>query len=68
MARSSKESLTYERAGSAIHIQFYYDPPHGFEYVLPENVQGNARLALIEKIELYCRRKRVKVAKASLSR
>ncbi|OKO76740.1 hypothetical protein AC630_22115 [Bradyrhizobium sp. AS23.2] len=58
--RSSSESLLYDGAGRMIHIQFYRNPPHGYEYEIPKKIQGEERVALVEKIELYCKKKNLR--------
>jgi hypothetical protein len=63
MRRSSRGSLTYERLQKPIHIQFYYNPPNGYEYYVPENLTADERQDLIPKVEEYCRRKRYKIFK-----
>ena len=52
---SGKESLVYLHNGLTVPILFFYDPSNGFEYEIHKSVQGAERLALIEKLKLYCK-------------
>ena len=55
--RSSRESVTYDHFGKLVHVDFYYDGSKGYLYYLPKTVTGEERGELIQKLEMYCKRK-----------
>jgi hypothetical protein len=60
--RSSRESITYEGSQKEVHIEFY-SSPNGYEYHIPENVIGDERHDVIQKVKEYCEKKRYKNSK-----
>lgn len=57
---SSRESITFERDGTSVHIGRFYDGSGGYEFVIPEGVTASDRHELVQKIDEYCRSKRIK--------
>jgi hypothetical protein len=58
--RSSRESLTYERFGKQMHVDFYYDGSTSYLYYLPKNTNDDERDELVQNLKVYCKRKRYK--------
>jgi hypothetical protein len=54
--RSSRESITYEHFRTIIHIEFYRDGSKGYEYYVPENITGDERRDLVQKVTVVHRR------------
>ena len=63
--RSSRESISYDDAHKHFDIDFYFNGLDGYEYYLPPNVSENDRRALVEKVEIYCRKKRYRIGKTA---
>ena len=61
--RTTRESLSYERAGRTIQIEFLYNGAGGYEYYLPKRLDEVIRAELMEKMDEYCARKGKKVTK-----
>ena len=61
--RSSRESISYESRREHFDIDLYYNGSDGYEYYLPPNIAEDDRRALIEKVEIYCRKKRYRIVK-----
>jgi hypothetical protein len=59
--RSSRESLSYEKDGTVVHIEFYYDGAGNYSYYLPKNLSDHSRIELISKMETYCSKKNFRV-------
>lgn len=65
MKRSSRESISYEHLRKHFDIDFYYNGSNGYEYYLPPNIADDDRRALVQKIEIYCKKKRYRILKGA---
>jgi hypothetical protein len=65
MRRSSRESITYESHKAPIQIELFYNGSDGYEYYLPENIVDEDRADLTKKVEIYCEKKRYRIAAKS---
>ncbi len=61
--RSSRELISYDHLGKHFDIDLYYNGSDGYEYYLPPNVTEDDRRALVDKIEIYFRKKKYNIVK-----
>ena len=60
--RSSRESLSFEKSGQVVQIEFYSNGARQYTYVLPTQLSAADRAKLSEKLIEYCARKKYKLA------